>query len=523
MYFVNKIFYIFIKLFLLPYRFWFNYVVLNNPYFFQKTLSKKIFKDLNNTEYANSFTNSKILTYEDYSKNIPICDYENIRTFINKQETQPNKKIISKQKILFFETTSGSSGWKKRIPYTKGLKKIFYKMFLMWLSDLLCKNLRFRTFKTYMSISPQFIDKNIQAILNTNQKDIQDDLDYIEGFFKPLIKKYILFIPNINKLKTSEEFYKKLAHLFLSNPELEIISVWSPSFLLVLFNYIENNQILFKKYFKLNKLSGQIQWNQYWPNLQLISCWGDGHAQNDYEKLINIFPNVYVQKKGLLATEAPMTIPYGSESQQVTLPNLIFYEFLDKNGNIFLLHELKLNESYEIIISNFSALYRYKLNDKIIVTGFNKKTPCIKYLGRTNRVVDLVGEKIAESQIISSVEACFVNFNNYFIALPIQNLSSNKNQRPYYLLLIDSTLSLELKDEIEKKLDSYLGQNPHYSNARKLKQLECVKIKKITNLKKHYISFEISSGKILGDIKAPNLILSPEQSSKFLSVLQALN
>jgi fumarylacetoacetase len=47
-----------------------------------------------------------------------------------------------------------------------------------------------------------------------------------------------------------------------------------------------------------------------WPVLKVISCWGDGPAELACAELQRRFPRTLVQPKGLLATEAFVTIPF---------------------------------------------------------------------------------------------------------------------------------------------------------------------------------------------------------------------
>src|SRR5207253_1141539 len=52
-----------------------------------------------------------------------------------------------------------------------------------------------------------------------------------------------------------------------------------------------------------------IPWDQLWPALKLLSCWTDGSSGLFVDSLSRRFPGVLLQGKGLLATEAPITIP----------------------------------------------------------------------------------------------------------------------------------------------------------------------------------------------------------------------
>ena len=45
------------------------------------------------------------------------------------------------------------------------------------------------------------------------------------------------------------------------------------------------------------------------PNIELISAWGDANAQIMYDELQQKLGNIHIQKKGVLATEGIISIP----------------------------------------------------------------------------------------------------------------------------------------------------------------------------------------------------------------------
>ena len=63
-----------------------------------------------------------------------------------------------------------------------------------------------------------------------------------------------------------------------------------------------------------------------WPRLGLISCWGDAHAALHLDELRRSFPGVEIQPKGLLATEAFVTIPFDDRTPLAIRSH--FFEFL---------------------------------------------------------------------------------------------------------------------------------------------------------------------------------------------------
>src|SRR5262249_38271918 len=102
-----------------------------------------------------------------------------------------------------------------------------------------------------------------------------------------------------------------------------LISVWHPSFLTLLLDAlpamwdrlldeIKNGGVIARGPKRADELrrTDPFHPETMWPNLALISCWGDAAAEMALADLKNRFPKTPIQSKGLLATEAFVTIPF---------------------------------------------------------------------------------------------------------------------------------------------------------------------------------------------------------------------
>jgi hypothetical protein len=73
-------------------------------------------------------------------------------------------------------------------------------------------------------------------------------------------------------------------------------------------------------------------------DLALISCWADAHATGPARGLRARLPDVEFQPKGLLATEAFVTIPFRGAWPVAIRSH--FFEFLEEDGSLKLADEL---------------------------------------------------------------------------------------------------------------------------------------------------------------------------------------
>lgn len=342
------------------------YQALENPKIAQQKVKEEILKSLIKSDYGRYL---RVKTIEDWHR-IPIVEYHNIENWIHTQQ-QDKTSLLTSEKVAFYEKTSGSRGAAKFIPYTNTLRRSFNQMFCIWTHDLIKYGPKFTTGKLYFCISPQLAE-NKPSQKPSACKSLQDNSEYLDSWLKWVISQFLVSPSGLNKISNAEKFKHQLAQSLLTSENLEIISIWSPTFLKVILDYIQKNrkqlalelatkisvkrrlmllqphlfqQILLKNH------RDKIPWNLLWSELKLISCWDSANAADGADFLRSLFPNVLVQGKGLLATEAPMTIPLIPAKGCVPLLNEVFFEFLDESAFIYQLHELKQGKTYEIIIS----------------------------------------------------------------------------------------------------------------------------------------------------------------------------
>ncbi|MEC4819444.1 MAG: GH3 auxin-responsive promoter family protein [Scytonema sp. PMC 1069.18] len=477
---------------------------LENPQAAQKSVQEEIIRRLANSEYGQSLG---IQSLSDWSS-VPIVEYHDMEKWILRQQ-ESRKSILSSEPILFYEQTSGSRGAAKLIPYTKSLRRSFNHMFCVWAHDLIVHGPKFSYGKIYFCISPQFSHTPHPT---PHSPSLEDDSEYLDSWLRWLLRPFLVSPPGLSRLRNAEEFKHKLSQALLLEEHLEIISVWSPSFLKVILDYIQTNRTRLCRELG-NRLSPQrrqlllnppptdkhqgeedrIPWTLLWRDLKLISCWDSVHAADGAGFLRFLFPNVLVQGKGLLATEAPMTVPLISAKGCVPVLDEVFFEFEDEQGEIFLLHELKKGCVYEIILSGKGGLYRYRIGDRVRVTHFYLGTPCLEFLGRTREISDLVGEKLNFEfvcQVLDTLplqEACFKSL------LPV------KKPKEHYVLLLDQ--AKVHPHELAQQLDASLLQSPQYRYARLLGQLQPVRVLVSPRIPEIVTLHKTRSGQKWGDLK----------------------
>ncbi|MCA9478378.1 MAG: GH3 auxin-responsive promoter family protein, partial [Nanoarchaeota archaeon] len=88
-----------------------------NPLEVQKKVLMQILKENGQTLYGKNHSFSHIRTISEFQENIPLISYETITPYIKKIE-QGQQKILTRKKVLFLATTSGTTSKPKHLPVT---------------------------------------------------------------------------------------------------------------------------------------------------------------------------------------------------------------------------------------------------------------------------------------------------------------------------------------------------------------------------------------------------------------------
>jgi hypothetical protein len=224
-------------------------------------------------------------------------------------------------------------------------------------------------------------------------------------------------------------------------------------------------------------------WSEVWPQLQLISCWNNAWADSQAKALGNLFEGVPIQGKGLLSTEGAVTIPVMGYHLPAYFSH--FFEFIDATGTIHLLHELQQGETYDTIITTGSGLYRYRLNDLVKVNSFYRGLPSLEFVGKSNVVTDMVGEKLSEAvvdQVLYRIRTDFSLSPGLLFLAPC-----NEGAQYFYILFIED----EVIDpgNLANTLDTELSRVFYYARARSCHQLSAPRVYGISKQgAEHYLS-----------------------------------
>lgn len=110
----------------------------------------------------------------------------------------------------------------------------------------------------------------------------------------------------------------------------------------------------------------------------------------------------------------PMCKP--SEVSYTIMPNMAYFEFLPHKPNspisftkdslprLVDLVDVEVGKEYELVISTYAGLYRYRVGDILRVTGFHNSAPQFHFVRRKNVLLSIDSDKTDEAELQKAVE-----------------------------------------------------------------------------------------------------------------------
>jgi hypothetical protein len=359
-----------------PY-FAYQYRQLKNALASQSEVQQKNLADIilsgKSTEFGRLHGLDKIKSYRAFTENIPVSDYENFYPYIERM-------LAGEQNVLWpsihkFSRSSGTStGRSKFIP----------------VSDFDLANGHIKTGKHYLST---FLHLHLESVFFSGKGIVLTGNYYKNEFggeaqiadVSALLYKYTDSWINYFKalplaIALQDDWTKKLdaiAHHSIPQNITNIsgVATW---ILLLLRKVLEH--------------TGAKSIAEVWPNLELIIHGGVDFApyQNQFHQLVGKdihYSNVYNSSEGFFAFQSDE-----EDNMLLDIANHVFYEFEDEQGIVVLLEQVQPKRIYNLIITNNSGLWRYRIGD--VVEFDSLHPPKIRLVGRDKQCLNAVGEEL---------------------------------------------------------------------------------------------------------------------------------
>jgi hypothetical protein len=406
---------------------------------------------------------------EDFREAVPPMDYEAHRSWIERAAAG-EMRVLGCEEPIGFERTSGTSSRAKWIPITPGLQEEFARGLAAWFGGWKGRCPEVFAGRAYWAISPPgMFTETADGGLPVG---MASDAAYFPREVGECLAEWLV-VPKLSG--EAAAVFDETAATLLATPDLSIVSVWSPTFLLGIDASVR-------------RLRGDLTWREIWPRLALVSCWADALSAPWIPRLSERLGGIRIEGKGLLATEGITSVPDAIDGSPRLAAECHWHEFVDEAGGFIAISELKMARVYEVLLTTGGGLFRYRSGDRVRMTGRGSDgLPRLRFMGRVGSVSDLVGEKLDEAQVIE--------------ALAGQGILVADPKRPGYDIWLEDPSRAATAERL-------LRRNPYLDQALALRQLAPLVVRKLPD--DWYVRLTSAlarhRGCRLGDVKPPVLI-----------------
>lgn len=453
----------------------------------QDIILKNLIKKAQNTQFGKEHNFNKINSYEDFTKNIPIRDYEQIKPYIE-QIKEGKANILWKGRPIYFAKSSGTTSGIKYIPITK---ESIPNHINTARNALLC----------YMAETGNYDFAKGKMIFLSGSPALERVGDIPTGRLSGIVNHHIPRYLRTNQLPSFET---------------NCIDDWETKLDKIVEETMGKNMTL---------ISGIPPWMQ---------MYFDRLTAKTGKKISEIFPNFSVMVQGGVNFEPYKTKLFesigkkidsielfpasegffafqDSQKEQGMLLNTnsgIFFEFVpaneifNENPTRFNLKDVKLNENYALIINSNAGLWGYNIGDTVKFVSLNPYRVIVS--GRTKHFISAFGEHVigeeVEYSLLKAANEENVSIVEFTVA-PYISQDKGKSYHEWFIEFENTPSDLQL---FIKKVDENLRKkNVYYDDLIAGNILETLQIKVVQ--KNGFIDYMKSIGKLGGQNKVPRL------------------
>ena len=473
----------------------------------------KILRANSKSEIGSKFNFQDINSVESFKKQVPLTEYSYYESYIDRMARGENN-IITTEKVEYFGHTSGTTGKQKLIPCTKSSKR-FASKYMAFLTNKFC----YDNFKDNWSygrglmvadmVATTYTEGGVPICSGTSggMNSIRHIVPYLYTspieVMKIKDKEAALYLHLLFALKEVSLSY--ISAIFISNV-LDLLRALESKHESLTddirkgrichnLNIDENtrkslNKLLSPKASRADQLEKEFKkgfkgiCRRIWPSLSYVAA-VTGANFSIYDDKVNYYTDalpIYSPVYG--CTEAMIGInPYAKKIGYVITPDTAFYEFIPiedekaEDKHTYGLEELKAGGKYEIVVTNFAGLYRYRVGDVIKVVGFYNKCPEIEFLYRKNQVLNMVSEKTNEEHLTNSISSTVKKLNLTLIDYTTAPDNSISPGRYIFYFELKNKIDEPKLRMLERTLDEELRKsNLAYDRARAGNRLTKVKV-----------------------------------------------
>ena len=458
-----------------------------NPIATQHKVFEDLIRQAKNTQFGIDHHFDQIKTFEDFSKNVPVRDYEGLKSYIDKV-VKGEENVLWKGKPLYFAKTSGTTSGAKYIPLTK-------------------------------ESMPFHIEAARNAILHYIHET--GNADFVDGKMIFLQGSPILEEKNGVKLGRLSGIVAHFVPKYLQKNrmpswETNCIEDWETKVNAIVEETFDQNMTVIsgipswvQMYFEKLSQKGEKPVGEIFKNFNLFIYGGVNYEpyRAKFENLIGrkvdsieLFP----ASEGFFAYQDSQK----EKGMLLLLNSGIFYEFIKsdefytENPKRHTIGEVELGVNYVLILSTNAGLWGYNIGDTVQFTSLKPYRVIVS--GRIKHYISAFGEHVIGKEVESALQEAIIETNIRINEFTVAPQITPSEGLPYHEWFIEFENEPENPEVFAEALDIAMrNQNIYYDDLIVGKVLRKVVITKVA--KNGFQDYMKSIGKLGGQNKIPRL------------------
>lgn len=401
---------------------------------------------------------------ETFKKIMPVTTYEDIQPDVNRIANGDKSQIICSQPISEFLTSSGTSGGERKLmPTTEEeleRRSLLYNLLMPVMSQFVPglekgKGMYFLFIKSEAKTPGGLVARPVLTSYYKSSHFKNRSFDPYTNYTSP--NETILCPDSYQSM-----YSQMLCGLCLNKEVLRVGAVFASGFIRAI-RFLEKHWSLLCNDIRTGTLNPQItdpsvreavmkilkpdpqlaefiegecgmeSWQgiitRLWPNTKYIDVIVTG-TMSQYIPTLDYYSNglplvctMYASSECFFGVNLnPLCKP--SEVSYTLIPTLGYFEFLpvDRNNGVTKyismpkslnekekqemvdLADVKLGQEYELVVTTYAGLYRYRVGDVLRVAGFKNKAPQFNFICRKNVVLSIDSDKTDEVELQNAVK-----------------------------------------------------------------------------------------------------------------------
>jgi hypothetical protein len=460
----------------------------NKPVENQLKVFKSLIKEARKTEFGRDHHFDTINTIQDFQKNVPVRDYEDLKPYIEKVKIG-EENILWKGKPIYFAKTSGTTSGAKYIPLTK------------------------ESMPSHINAARNAILHYINETGNANFVD--GKMIFLQG--SPiLIEKYGIKFGRLSGI-VAHFVPKYLQRNRMPSWETNCIEDWDTKVNAIVNETIKEDMSVIsgipswvQMYFeRLQEKSGGKKIGEIFKNFNLFIYGGVNYEpyRAKFESMIGrkvdsieLFP----ASEGFFAYQDSQK----EKGMLLLLNSGIFYEFIKtdefftENPKRYTIGEVEKGVNYALIISTNAGLWGYNIGDTVQFTSLFPHRVIVS--GRIKHYISAFGEHVIASEVENAMKEATTETNVVINEFTVAPQITPTTGLPYHEWFIEFENEPENFDAFAEAIDNAMRkQNIYYDDLITGNVLQKVVVTKVS--KNGFQEYMKSQGKLGGQNKIPRL------------------